>query len=290
MDTDAINMNTADYEELKAIPKVGEKTARAILELRQKQGSISLEYLKQMPKVPSTIWDPLVQTGIINFEPASEPEDVANTGQQKETASLDITKVQELMQTMKKMQEIIENQQKEKDELVSKLNILQKDHKEELQRKDKELQDEKERTLCFQNTAKQEKSKYIPRAELKKEPKIPNPTDMAKIIDEIAPGNIYSKEDLPSAVRPKEKPTKSNENCKSDGGYSGNKVKYMHHEGPPPPKMSTFDEKLDWRPFQLQFSHIANRYGWSEEQRLDKLIELLRDKALKCYSTKSRQI
>jgi len=54
--------------------------------------------------------------------------------------------------------------------------------------------------------------------------------------------------------------------------------------------MATYDGKTDWRPYFLQFTHIANRYKWSPEQRLDKLIECLRDKALKFYSVKTKTV
>ena len=50
--------------------------------------------------------------------------------------------------------------------------------------------------------------------------------------------------------------------------------------------MSTFDGKNDWRPFFTQFSHIASRYQWTDQQKLDKLIECLRDKALKYFSSR----
>ena len=55
--------------------------------------------------------------------------------------------------------------------------------------------------------------------------------------------------------------------------------------GPMSPKLSTFDGKAEWKPHYMQFIHIANRYKWDNKQRLDKLIECLRDKALKYYST-----
>jgi hypothetical protein len=42
--------------------------------------------------------------------------------------------------------------------------------------------------------------------------------------------------------------------------------------------MGTFTGKEDWRPYFLQFCHIANKYEWSDQDRLDKLIECLRDR------------
>ena len=51
--------------------------------------------------------------------------------------------------------------------------------------------------------------------------------------------------------------------------------------GPTPPKRGTFTGKEDWRPYFLQFCHIANKYECSYQDRLDELIECLRDRALK---------
>ena len=57
-------------------------------------------------------------------------------------------------------------------------------------------------------------------------------------------------------------------------------------QGPTPPKLPTFDGKSDWKPYYMQFLHIANKYNWSDQTRLDKLIECLREKATKFYSTR----
>ena len=80
----------------------------------------------------------------------------------------------------------------------------------------------------------------------------------------------------------------SRRTARSRAGRPAN-VANMHaprvQSGPPPPKPSTFDGNQDWRPFYLQFELTAKRYGWSAEVKLDRLIELLRDKALKYFST-----
>ena len=44
--------------------------------------------------------------------------------------------------------------------------------------------------------------------------------------------------------------------------------------------------KTDWRPFNIPFVYISTRYKWTNEQKLDKLIECLRDRALKYFSTR----
>lgn len=42
--------------------------------------------------------------------------------------------------------------------------------------------------------------------------------------------------------------------------------------GTPAPKLSTYDGKTDWRPYFIQFSHIADKYKWTPQERLDRLL------------------
>ena len=58
--------------------------------------------------------------------------------------------------------------------------------------------------------------------------------------------------------------------------------------GPTPLKMDTFTGKEDWRPYFLQFCHIANKYYRSDEDWLDKLIKCLRDRALNFFTTRPK--
>ena len=51
--------------------------------------------------------------------------------------------------------------------------------------------------------------------------------------------------------------------------------------GPPPPKMASFHGKSEWNPHLVQFNMIASRYNRNNEQRRERLVESLRDKALK---------
>ena len=50
------------------------------------------------------------------------------------------------------------------------------------------------------------------------------------------------------------------------------------------PKLSTFSGREDWRPFDMQFEHMASRCGWTAMDKLDMLVPLLREKALTFYS------
>lgn len=57
-----------------------------------------------------------------------------------------------------------------------------------------------------------------------------------------------------------------------------------HSRGPPPAKMGTYDGKAEWKPFEMQFERVANRYAWEGTELLDRLVEALRDRALKFFS------
>ena len=56
-------------------------------------------------------------------------------------------------------------------------------------------------------------------------------------------------------------------------------------KSPPPPKMATFHGKPedDWVAFLVQFNRIASAYDWTEDEKLDKLIECLRGKSVSFY-------
>ena len=68
------------------------------------------------------------------------------------------------------------------------------------------------------------------------------------------------------------------------GGHST----FRHHTAST--KLATYNGKNEWHPFELQFERIAKRHFWSKEEMADKLVELLRDKALKYFSVQSRTI
>ena len=70
----------------------------------------------------------------------------------------------------------------------------------------------------------------------------------------------------------------------------GEQTYRMQTDGPLPPKLATFDGKSEWKPYFMQFKHIADKYSWSKKQKLDKLIECLRDKALKYFSTRPESV
>lgn len=60
-----IDINKATFEELKNIRNIGDKRAKKIIDIRNIKGKITLEDLKIIPCIPSSIWDPLVDEGLI---------------------------------------------------------------------------------------------------------------------------------------------------------------------------------------------------------------------------------
>lgn len=45
------------------------------------------------------------------------------------------------------------------------------------------------------------------------------------------------------------------------------------YEGPALTKLPTYDGKTDWRAYFILFTHMADKYKWSPQQRLDRVSE-----------------
>ncbi len=76
-----------------------------------------------------------------------------------------------------------------------------------------------------------------------------------------------------------------------DGQYRGYTSGFQPHQtyrgrpdGPPPSKLPAYDGKRDWRPYAIQFDRIATRYQWPNEERIDRFLGALQDKALKYFT------
>jgi predicted DNA-binding helix-hairpin-helix protein len=94
--TRSININTASSEELKSIPNIGDKRAEKLLNLQKESRALTVEDVKMLTRIPSTIWDPLVKQEIINFEvPHMEPSVKQLTNEVKELRKLYHTEKQE---------------------------------------------------------------------------------------------------------------------------------------------------------------------------------------------------
>ena len=71
-----IDINNATLEDLKGINNIGDRRAKSIIDARNIKGKLTLEDLKLIPNIPSSIWDPLVDEGIITV-----PSTLKNTKQ-----------------------------------------------------------------------------------------------------------------------------------------------------------------------------------------------------------------
>jgi hypothetical protein len=59
---------------------------------------------------------------------------------------------------------------------------------------------------------------------------------------------------------------------------------------PTPPQLSIYDGKTEWKPYITQFGHIAQQYSWTESEKLNKLVECLKDQALHFFSSCSEVV
>lgn len=96
-------------------------------------------------------------------------------------------------------------------------------------------------------------------------------------------GSTYVPDALKHTTRSTDEPV----SVKAKGEDTSNRHR---NDGPVPPNLSVFAEKSEWKPYYMQFNHIANKYNWDKQQRLDRLIECLRDKALKFVNTQQDSI
>lgn len=285
-----VDINNANLAELKSIPNIGEKRAGAIAKLRDERGFLSLEDLKTMSTVPNTIWDPLVSEGVIVFTERVKQQE--KTQLNVEDLSSQVSKLQaEILRQAKDIErrdiqiaqseKDITARQKQLDSLEKTLTLEHEERLNKLQQKfQTELENTKshyEKTISKTMTVKDDElalmkqrlvdqdSKWINKMQqLENKLKQLEDEKINREVDKLAPHGVYWK----SSTNPT--------------GFADT----LQSKGPSPPKMSTFDGKNDWKPFFTQFNHISSRYKWSEEQKLDKLIECLRDKALKYFSSR----
>jgi hypothetical protein len=282
-----VDINNANVEELKLIPNIGEKRALIIVRLREEKGVLSAEDLKTLTTIPSTIWDPLVSEGVIRFGERDTPSEKSHSSigdAMHQIAKLQSEIVRLTKDNERKDIQIVQSEKDitDKQQQIDYLeNALRSEHEEQMHNLQQKFQSELENTKeYYENTiSKTLKSKDKELAVMEQklldqdsrwvskiqhlESKIKQLEDdkISREVDKLAPQGVYRK---PSFVN----------------------LDTNEPKGPSPPKMSTFDGKSDWRPFFTQFTHIASRYKWSDEQKLDKLIESLRDKALKYFSSR----
>jgi DNA polymerase III alpha subunit (gram-positive type) len=64
----SIDINKASIEDMSTIKGIGKKIAKSVIAQRKLKGILTQEDLKTIPNIPSTLWDPLFDQGIIKVE------------------------------------------------------------------------------------------------------------------------------------------------------------------------------------------------------------------------------
>lgn len=401
----AVNINLASKEELMKLKEIGEARAKIILTARDKKGKLSLEDLKLTENLPSTIWDPLFQSGKIVFdipEASAERKKEVTTEVQPRDAEIlqklvEQYKTKLLIAEQDKIQTKRENNQQleelkfhfntrlttkedqlekcmreiesEKEKYDRELQFRKEDEQKEIKQMQQELEkvldkerrgyketirsvedhlsaiitikenemggerkifeDEKQILLekiqqqnedlqTIKITAEKQRQEFkdVEEGQLKKFSMIEDELKQMKtskiISEKLAPDDIFQGRTTTYLQNPwlgsnkspvvKESSVTTSTSCsttpnkpnviKSDETKptTDNRNFQRYNEGPSPPKLAVFDGKKEWKPYFMQFSHIANKYKWDKQQKLDKLIECLRDKALKFVSTRQEAV
>ncbi|CAG2217872.1 unnamed protein product [Mytilus edulis] len=264
-----ININKANFTQLKAIKKIGETRALAIIAKREEDGLLNLDNLKEIPEAPQSLWTALLNEKIICFE---DPEE-SDEGQEV------------LKNTIESLRHKILSVEKSRDDMaetfqtkIEKISEQSKAHIEE-----QRLMFEQQRDVYTKQ--KQEQIEQMKEMIKSQNEEIKDIHEYSKKIQT----QLQQKETLLKVEKViAEKEEKSSPVQLLKGKYNANDHKHSDYGGPTAPKMSTYDGRNDWRPYYLQFSTIADRCKWQSEQRLYKLIECLRDKALKFYSSRPK--
>ncbi|XP_071136601.1 cilia- and flagella-associated protein 45-like [Mytilus edulis] len=266
-----ININKANFTQLKAIKKIGETRALAIIAKREEDGLLNLDNLKEIPEAPQSLWTALLNEKIICFE---DPEE-SDEGQEV------------LKNTIESLRHKILSVEKSRDDMaetfqtkIEKISEQSKAHIEE-----QRLMFEQQRDVYTKQ--KQEQIEQMKEMIKSQNEEIKDIHEYSKKIQT----QLQQKETLLKVEKViAEKEEKSSPVQLLKGKYNANDHKHSDYGGPTAPKMSTYDGRNDWRPYYLQFSTIADRCKWQSEQRLYKLIECLRDKALKFYSSRPKLV
>lgn len=269
-------------EELQSLKGIGEKSAQKIIKRRKEKGAdLTLEDLKMMTDIPNTIWDPLIKDGIITIELSDETPVHQTNASTAEIGNVD--QINKMMEQIQSLQKNVVRMEKEKDlmklEFDHKLNAASIDFKIQLKNKDHDYmrqQDDLERKY-------RENISKIKMEAMDKEYQIfhmieekDNEIRKLKLRENTQIDDIFSESMERSAIHKAEKSSPEHEQIRTNG--------------PLPPRLNTYDGKMDWRLYLLQFERISKKYKWSEEDKLDKLIECLRDRALKYFSTRSKTV
>ena len=122
-----IDINKASLEDLLSINGIGEKRAKSIIAQRKIKGKLMLEDLKVIPNIQSTLWDPLLDQGIIKIDSSLKQKQET---QQRETETNTQVQISERNLEQDNEKDLVcEEHVKEirkRDEIISELREIQK--------------------------------------------------------------------------------------------------------------------------------------------------------------------
>ena len=330
-----IDINKASFEDLLSINGIGEKRAKSIIAQRKIKGKLTLEDLKVIPNIPSTLWDPLLDQGIIKIDSSLKQKQET---QQLETETNTVPSTNTSTNTQVQMSERNLEQDNEKelvceehvkeirkrDELISELE-------KEIQKRESVIEElQGECTVLRRRLDKNTESSIRLKEEMEVEIQMRENEMLQKFVDEKEKIRLLDErerqeheekfrkklreleareKEIDKKVREfsarereldkREKELDQLEHRKLSSNidktaphniYTSKTQTTVDRNSPAPPKLSTYDGKSEWRPYLIQFNHIAKKYNWSDSEKLDRLIECLRDKALKYFSSRSEMV
>lgn len=284
---DPININKASLEELIQIKNIGPKRAAIIIKTREEKGNLTLEDLKLLEGIPNTTWDPLIQNGDITVDAQDQFDKEQHSEKQAESLQEQIYKMSEILKQRTQENKMFQQQ------ITEMQQYYEKSVTEQEARFRKQIFEVQE---ASQNEVDTMKAEYKNREEQLRE-EIKKRDDRIKQMEEIrltsekieklTPSGIYTSRFDPSLdsktnihpYKDRKLSLLASKDCENTEKRTG---------GPPAPKLSTYDGKTDWRPYFIQFSHIADKYKWTPQERLDRLLQCLRDKAFEFFSIKNK--
>lgn len=282
------NLNTASIDDLKSLEGIGTQRATTIIKLRDENEYITMEDIKEnLHNTASTI-QKLLYEEKISLEIQPELVESIKERQDGEHKKARDNVAKEFDSKLNKVHEHYKTMQKNYEKEMNKMAIMMA----ELERK---LSEKKSESLVTGDIV----DKLAPHGiygtkdnghkSLKLEKNYTEAVASGGLTRSVSADSGLAKPGRTSSVT-QTRTGKSNSTSGANGGLRQSGPFSSHIEAPPPPEMATFDGRSEWCPIKIQFDRIADRYKWSEDQRLERLIESLRDKALKFYCTCAKPV
>ena len=289
----AVNLNTCTYEELRSLPCIGEKYAQRIRQVRtscQDQGKhFTFKDLDGTPSQLQTAISQLIKSGDVVFEPEQrattpvEDEEREFRKQMREFMVTTMASLRKLTEEQEKYNRRFEGLEQRIMEQDSKLLVLDQ----WMAATDVKVVEEM-MSASIKADVRPKVAPTVPPAEDLEEAKYIE--HMAQVIKERSPRQPTPQE-IEALNKAEESRSRSRSRNRSqvderlnhqgpaEAGYSGSQqggpgFRFYH------PKLKFYDGKEDFYAFSVQFDMIANAQQWTDQQKLDHLLEYLCGDAL----------